>query len=62
MEKTNKKDDFKPKGRWSMLSPVNGTLHELKASTAKLRSEVKRERSIFLNYSLADGGKKINHI
>ena len=45
-----------------MLSTANGTLRELKESTAKLKNEVKKESNIFSNYSLTDGGKKITRI
>lgn len=51
---SNKKDS----GRWGVLSTANGTLRELKESTAKLKNEVKKESNIFSNYSLTDGGKK----
>ncbi|MBP9100428.1 MAG: hypothetical protein KBF68_03430 [Nitrosomonas sp.] len=61
MEKDNKKESLNTKtGRFSMLSAPNGTLRELKESTAKLKREVKKESNIFSNYSLADGGKKIS--
>lgn len=62
MKNSNKKDESKLSGRLSAFSAENGTLRELKESTAKLKSEVQKERSIFSNYSLIDGGKKITRI
>ena len=50
---------LKSRGRWNVIPATDGTLRELKESTAKLRKEVKKESRIFSKYSLIDGGKKI---
>lgn len=57
-DKSNKKDSPMPSGgRWSLYSTTDGTLRELKESTAKLKSEVKKESTIFSKYALTDGGQ-----
>lgn len=46
-------------GEWMHPRSGSGTLRELKAGAAELKSQVKKESKIFSKFSLNDGGKRL---
>lgn len=56
----NKITKNKPTGEWLHLRSGSGTLRELKAGAAELRTQVRKETRVFSKISLNDGGKKLS--